>query len=722
MVEGLIILTICSVAIFSLAFIVVSRNPRSYENLRFGFLSLALVSWVTFNFLSDNLTTHVTLYTRLTFLFGILTAFALTLFLANFPNKLRGRTAVLVQLQYFASFILVPLVFTPYIVESVHINGHGGAIETGMLYSTFVIYMIGSLLIAPIIIRNQLLHANSRTQRQQIATISWGIIIYAVLALIASVMLPLLLDNWRSSQLSPVFALILVGAVTYAIVKHGLFDIKLAAVRSLAYGLSIATLAIVYYGVAYFISNTFFGAEVNSGVSVSPINIMLALILAFIFQPIKRFFDRITDDIFFRERYNATDFYKRLSSLLGSTTDLRGLLQRAATEIGDTLKAEQALFYVWQDDRKTSAGTKHHKQLPPDDVRLLRTVDPTGIVDGVIVAELLPEEDRVRRMLISHQFAVALPLRQGNQTIGYLLLGSHQAANYTTRDVRVLATIADELTIAIRNALSVQAVKDINTTLEQRISAATKELRANNRQLRHLDVVKDEFLSMASHQLRTPLTSVKGYLSMVLDGDVGKLSEAQRTVLGEAYVSSERMVSLIHDFLNVSRIQTGKFMLEKSPTDLGEVVKSELKQLERMATSRNLRLKAEITDVPVLNIDEGKLRQVIMNFVDNALYYSLPDSTVTVYVGIKDDTVELVVRDHGIGVPRAERKQLFEKFYRASNARERRPDGTGVGLYLAKKVIDAHDGEAIFIAHKDGSSFGFRLPIKELIVTDVDEK
>lgn len=143
-------------------------------------------------------------------------------------------------------------------------------------------------------------------------------------------------------------------------------------------------------------------------------------------------------------------------------------------------------------------------------------------------------------------------------------MGEHLSGNYTKRDLNVLSTINNELIIAIQNAVSLHEVWELNATLQQRINVATKELRSSNAQPRPFDEVKDEFMSMASHQLRTPLTSVKGYISMVLEGDAGKISTQQQKLLVEAYKSSERMVGLIADFLNVSRLQTVSLLSKRA--------------------------------------------------------------------------------------------------------------------------------------------------------------
>jgi signal transduction histidine kinase len=326
----------------------------------------------------------------------------------------------------------------------------------------------------------------------------------------------------------------------------------------------------------------------------------------------------------------------------------------------------------------------------------------------------LDDDDFMKRMMISHKIELILPLIQDANVIGFLCMGDHKNSGYTNRDIRALNTISNELIIAIQNAAAVHEIREINATLQQRITNATKELRSKNAILTQLDKVKDEFISMASHQLRTPLTSVKGYLSMVIEGDAGKITPSQKQLLDQAFMSSENMVHLINDFLNVSRIQSGKFVIDKTEVDLSRLVEEEVSGLRPNAAARNMKLVyRKPRKFPLLNIDEGKIRQVVMNFSDNAIYYSHEHSSIVISLGVEGNEVVFTVKDTGIGVPKTEQSKLFAKFYRADNAKVQRPDGTGVGIYLAKKVIDASGGKIIFESTEGkGSTFGFRLPIK----------
>jgi signal transduction histidine kinase len=169
------------------------------------------------------------------------------------------------------------------------------------------------------------------------------------------------------------------------------------------------------------------------------------------------------------------------------------------------------------------------------------------------------------------------------------------------------------------------------------------------------------------------------------------------------------MVYLIADLLNVSRLKTGKFIIDPTPVNLAEVVGQELGQLEETAAARSLELTYDKPkDFPLLMLDDTKIRQVIMNFVDNAIYYTPPKGRIDVQLLDNGNTIELRVTDNGIGVPKSEQPHLFTKFYRAGNARKARPDGTGLGLFMAKKVVVAQEGSIIFESKEGkGSTFGF---------------
>lgn len=666
-------------------------------------------------------------WSRLAFVAPIFFVVALNGFVSALLNISHG-TIYKIVIQGFGAILAATTLLTDLIIYDVRTVYDADSIASpfpdyGQAIIPYIIYIaLGSLVLCfTLIFHTKRLSKEARNVRnvevRQIKMISSGLIGFVLISLLTNLLLPTLIGNAWPSQFAPIGSLILAITFFYAVMRYKLFDIKPAVIRGTAYLILMTILALVFVSFVN-LSNlirSLLGINQDFQVFFST---AIVLVIAASFHPLKRLFDKITNSIFYRDAYKTQDFFASLSELLASTTDLRGLLQRAAQHIAAALKVEQAFFYVYYTNstqHHLSAGTKDHARLPLYDVKVLDSY-VNDHKKRIFLTDYLPNKDEdIRRLLVSHGIALLLPLRLRDKTIGYLCLGDTRAESFSQRDLNVLKTIADELVIAIQNALLVHEVKEINATLQQRIQVATAELRESNAQLHRLDTAKNEFVSMASHQLRTPLTSVKGYISMMLDGDVGKISDAQRSALQEAFNSSERMVRLIGDFLSVSRLQTGKFMIEKKPIDLVKVIAQEVDGLRIIASTHGQKLAfVHPKKSLVIAIDEAKIRQVIMNFIDNAIYYSRADSTIHVSLSRLEDEVVFTVEDTGIGVPPDEQHKLFNKFYRATNARQQRPDGTGVGLFLAKKIITAHDGKIIFSSTVgQGSTFGFRLPLNQ---------
>lgn len=706
----------------ALGLVVASRDPRKLLNIAFMTLSVSLGFWVlgiaVFGVTTSN---EVAFWAaKVYYAAPLIVSLSLIYMAYLFPKgSSLSRKNIFIPLIPVATLVILLLCVPHFITVRVEDMETGKRVIVDQLqYLLYAVVVSSSIMFALATIFRRI-PTLTGIYRKQAVWLFAMLLVVSPLGLWYNLVLPHWLNDYSLIWVGPLATTIYVVSNVISIVRHRMFDIKLAAVRSLAYVLVLLSLAVAYYCMAYVVSVTLFKSETTTAVSISPVNILLALVLAFMFQPIKRFFDHLTDNIFYRDMYKSDEFFARISELLGSTTDLRGLLERSSTEIASTLKAEQTFFFLYYSNgtrHHMSAGTAHHAKLPLYDAHELDAFIVSG-TKGIIITDALPDESNVRRMLVSHRIALVMPLRYAGKLIGYVLLGEQQrSGGYTKRDLKVLNTVADEFVIAIQNALSVHAVKEINAHLQQRIDVATKELRSSNSQLRHLDEVKDEFMSMASHQLRTPLTSIKGYLSMVLEEDMGKITPQQRTVLNEAFNSSERMVRLIADFLNVSRLQTGKFIVERSPADIVSVVRSEVESLKMIAKTHDMKLTYHAKDDKfIIPVDEAKLRQVIMNFIDNAIYYSRANSTIDVSLEQIGNEIAFKVVDTGIGVPKDEQDMLFNKFFRAKNARQQRPDGTGVGLYLAKKVVTAHGGKMIFSSVEgQGSTFGFRIPLPKL--------
>lgn len=227
-----------------------------------------------------------------------------------------------------------------------------------------------------------------------------------------------------------------------------------------------------------------------------------------------------------------------------------------------------------------------------------------------------------------------------------------------------------------------------------------------------LNQTKDEFISLASHQLRTPATGVKQYVGMVLEGFVGDITESQRTLLTKAYESNERQLRIVSDLLKVAQVDAGKVKLRLNETNLTALTKDVIKEQKATYDSRKQKVnfihpKSEVTGL----IDKDRIRMVLENLIDNASKYSDFQKTIQVEIGENNRQVWLRVSDQGVGIDAADQSKLFEKFSRIYNPLSTHTNGTGLGLYWIKKIVDLHGGTIEVSSEIDvGSVFSAYLP------------
>ncbi|MFZ1248703.1 MAG: HAMP domain-containing sensor histidine kinase [Candidatus Saccharimonadales bacterium] len=405
-----------------------------------------------------------------------------------------------------------------------------------------------------------------------------------------------------------------------------------------------------------------------------------------------------------------TDLNRQLVGVI----DINRMLNLTSEILHNYLNPEFCYFVLSPTNESGSyriVANKNKKNI--DSVDLVLRLARSHSHKKVIFIQQIDSQSNLAKEMSSQDIQALSELTPSNakDPVGYMVIGIRKSGKaYDLTDSQVIESVSNTLIIAMQNALHFEEIQQFNATLQAQVEEQTRKYRMANEKLKKLDETKDEFISMASHQLRTPLTSVKGYLSMVLEGDVGKLNPQQEQLLKQSFLSSQRMVNLIADLLNLSRLNTGKFVIDAQPTDLTAVVEAELAQLHESAKAKNIELTYVRPETfPTIQLDENKIHQVVMNFIDNAIYYTPEGGQITVTLEETKSSVEFRVKDTGIGVPRALQRHLFVKFYRADNARRMRPDGTGLGIYMAKKVVLAQGGSIIFESQEGkGSTFGFR--------------
>lgn len=708
MIDG-VVLTVSSVGIASLGLVIFIRDPKGVTNRSFALFALATLSWIIFNYLSEYAASNVLAYTRLTFLAGTFTIYAALRLVAVFPVKAGHKSLPGIKGHVALSAVAAVCSMLPQFVSGVDVGT--GHIHTSYLYWIFLGYVVYSVVLFVWLLKSQYGKINTNLEKRQFRVIAIGFASYAFISLTLNVAIPLVANNWSTSRFGPAFTLLLVGAMSYSIVHYRLFDIRKVIARLIAYGVTMVMSALVCGVVAVVLLRILLHVQIDNETLV--LFSFIAGMTGFLFHYAQKYVNRTTRRIFYQDGYDLEEVLAVFNKRLVVSNGLANLMKLGSEALTQNLKASQLIVNIYPTSRTAQhmIGDSDFSERELQDIKAAIKKSKKGVINYDLLDN---HHSALYTIMNRHSLALIMSLSPPRgEHLGFMALGHKKSgAQYALQDMRMIEIIASELAVAMQNALQFEEIQQFNETLQAKVDTATVKLRQANDRLKVLNETKDDFVSMASHQLRTPLTSIKGYLSMVLEGDMGKITAGQRAMIEQAFTSSQRMAYLISDLLNMSRLRTGRLTVTPGTVSLNKIIEQEIAQLRRMAEGNSVKLIVEeAEELPPVALDETKIRQVIMNLVDNAIYYTGRGGTVTVRLSQTPKSVELRVVDTGIGVPVADQHKLFTRFYRASNAKKVRPDGTGIGLYMVRKVVTALGGSIIFTSKEGkGSTFGFSFP------------
>ncbi|MDE2291461.1 MAG: GAF domain-containing sensor histidine kinase, partial [Elusimicrobia bacterium] len=322
-------------------------------------------------------------------------------------------------------------------------------------------------------------------------------------------------------------------------------------------------------------------------------------------------------------------------------------------------------------------------------VRVFRTGEPFVTADAQNDPLVIAHYARLWRC---HSLIV-VPLAVEGRRIGVMRVGSFQKAFFTHEHAQFVSLIAEEASVLVESAF------------------LSRRLAETNRQLSEMHRMKDDFVSTVSHEFKTPLTSILGFLSVMLDGEAGPLSDEQRRFLAIVRGSAQRLAELVNDILELSKLEGGTEM-EVEAVDLARLARKTLEDVRWRAEEKKVELALEVpARLPFARGSERWLGQVLENLVSNAVKFSRDGGRVRVALAHKGEGLQATVVDDGIGIPAADQGRIFEKFFRASNRDATNAPGTGLGLAICRHIVDRHGGRIWFESREgEGTRFHFVVP------------
>ncbi len=633
----------------------------------------------------------------------------------------------LIILCYVLTIIFALFSFTDYYVAGVSkINQFSYWPQIGWLYRLFLITVWVPIFFYSFFLLIKAYRTGNSLLRQQTVYILIGLIV----GFLGGSTNYLLMFGYRFiSPIGSVLVVMFPIFFAYAVVKHHLMDIKIVMRRYSVYLSSLVVILLIDVGIEYLVGNLFpqYVQETNLIILVGSISV---------YPIIKDYFYYIANKYLFSSLYDSSEVIAKLSDRLRSTLEIKRIFEFITEVLVEAFHANAVGILIYNKKLHQyivnyNQGFKVSKQ---EKFGGDKDLDRFFVKKNqLIIIEDIKKDfknNKTLKILLKLGVEILIPLKVKSKIIGLVAIGKKESGDmYNDEDFKVLKVVGAQAAIALDNSLLYKETKTFSQKMEKEVKRATEELSINNKrlqmmadrmavandQLRKLDNAKSEFISIASHQLRTPLTAIKGFISLLLEGSYGEISKDVRETLNKVYLSNERLIGLVEDLLNISRIESGRIEYKFEKIKLEDVCQEIMDTFVIRAKEKHLKIELKLPENPLPKIltDKKKIREVISNLVDNALKYT-PKGWVKVTLLQVANKIQIRVSDTGIGIPAEEIPHLFAKFSRGKDISRINTGGTGLGLYVGKKMVESLHGK-IWVESKGvnlGSVFIIEIPIE----------
>lgn len=695
------------------------RNPRSATHILFVLLGIVISVWLSVHYISTRpFTPEINLFLiRLSIMFVALMETLFLLLAFTLPNnKFHIKKSILIILGIGTAFVML-LSISPFAFVDVQIINNFPNPKPGPAIGIFALFVCSLIFSSTYILYKRSTVVEGR-ERKQLRFLMLGMLLMNSL-MIFTVLLPIaIFQNNSFVSLAPLYTLIFLTFTAYTIIRHRLMDIGLIVARSVTYFLLLLILGLTYV-IGVTLIQVYLIPASNQTLKII-LSVVFTFLIALSFSPLRRILEKYTEKIFYRGSYDPNKFLKNINRSMASTLDLYTLSENLLSNLCKNLKISSAFLVLTKDNKinwiNYFGEVKVHKTFDNNEICSLINwiVEKPG--DSILVNEDLDSSNE-KNILQKYNIDVVLPLVVKNEIIGAILLNNKSSGEtYKNEDIDVLKIMAPEASIAVKNALSYHEILRFNITLKEEVDRQTKDLQYANERLQQLDKLKDEFVSLASHELRTPMTVIKSYIWMFLHKKGNSLEPKEKEYLERAYSSTERLIKLVNDMLNVSRIESGRLKLEMKDLNIINLVTTVVDELVPRAQELGLKLTLNKPSVneKILNGDADRIEQILINFIGNSLKFTPPGGSINVTLETLDKDVLISIADTGRGIKAEDMHKLFQKFGMIGSAylQKNQNQGSGLGLYLSKSLIELHGGRVKVesAGENKGSKFSFTLP------------
>ncbi|HNX10706.1 MAG TPA: ATP-binding protein [bacterium] len=622
----------------------------------------------------------------------------------------------ILALGYLLSVFFLYLTWTPYLVDKVYYYRWGvhtqAQIGHHFFFAFFILYVVAFLF-------NFIKQYRITTVKVDKSRLTYYLVAFTILNVLGGAgFLPAYkIFVYPIFLIAPLIFSIL---ITYAIILHGLMNIKLILRRSLVYFFSFISILIPAFIWQFFFYRFFPQYTMVSYIAIFVLSMS-------IFSGLKKYYFRVANRYFFSSLYDVRDLISDLNSELRSSLDT-GRIFSGVSQILSKAFHSKSIGVISYNKRRDLWNVIHNSGFLFDNQQEISL--NYEILEIIFNNRSKPVIVREIKEGPWHQFfsmvkffdnlgvEVVVPVVIKGKLNSLMLFGFKESNDsYNQEDLKVLEVVSEEVAISMENAALYQRTKQFNVELKDKIDKATKQLQEQNVELQKVNKIKNDFISVTSHQLKTPLATTK--LNLEIFGLKFKkdLKPEATEMIDNLNNVNNQLINLVEELLDVARIEDSRLKIDIEPLDVATMISATVLGFKPLADRRQIKIVENAEAVPTINFDRSILSKAISNLISNGIKYNRDQKNLTINVKKSDLGVLIAVSDEGIGIPQAEQPKIFQKFYQATNAAKANfESSTGLGMYITKSSIEQLGGRVWFESKEnEGSTFFLDLPLKATI-------